>query len=1503
LYTERCHFLFELIQNADDNTYADDVQPEVALAYRSDGLFLFACNEVGMTKANVNAICNINQSTKTLLKDGKRSCIGEKGIGFKAVFKVSNKVWIRSNNYTFMFDKTTPLGMVDPIWADFPDFSKDLHMNTMICLKIENQEDRDSIRKELTKVLEPSSFMFLRRLSKIRIVKLDDSADISTAITLSHTEQAIPNTSLSLITTTKSFGKKAQHSVYVVSSYTAQNMPRTERRKDVTESVIKLAFHIDDNWDPVINKHDIFAFLPVCSSGLPFLIQADFLLVASRQEIEADQPWNRHLQHELVHALVQAFQQLNNTRLKYGWPAYLPKEELSFKFCDMMIDKFFARVSNTKILESRSPELCSPKVMLLVPDLFRDAEGNPLLTPVNDRYLSAQYDLAHVSVLVKQSLTTEKFVEMLKTYISKFEAEFQKKPDVWHEKVCGVLTADWGTVRLDELLLLRVVLLDNGRWINPKPRIKGSYARPPPPIVFYLPPPDTSSVIPKGVSLSIVAPDAARNEIRRSFYRSIGAKDLDGEEVYRGIIKQHKNEIRNPDVDVLLSHAQYVFSLPSAAKSAQDLRFSLWVADVQGHPRRGSELHMDLPGSSSTKPPVSQYFSKNPSVAHFINSKYLSAYHDKPQVQVRWLAWLQDCLGVHSIPRLTDRHNKTLSKEFEWIVATLSSRDWLACLNANWEEYQLHKLPKPTDSRIPSEDARTKIGSLQVDCTDGKTAKLSDTMLPSLRSAFTTVSISGFHFLDLLHEDDPQWLRLSAFGVVTTKDLNFCLLLLLKLSQSATEPDKLIVLRLYRDILWYCEQSAAAREKTTKAFKNYSLVYLNGKWITLTNCVWEAPRCLQNVLSLALHYAPVRTLFKSVLSVPDAGIDHFVAELVMLDNDVSSMDRIKEMLLELSVRVKSQPKSKIDALDHRKIFPVLATDGKLQLLTAGDWRWFIPDAPHLKKAFNGVLPLLDYDITSQERLEPLLHHMKVWDKRLSQNAIEQEVVEGLDEAVLEHDSTDSFQEKVHYLLCLTNPDQHHIMKSLLESFEIFSVESISIHRMIVINNQEIRGKVAAAPFSVSKDQKIFIPIEDVDSNDLDYYKLVEKLAPLCGFQTKHLQIAARILSLNKISKIEDMLSENHINFEKRRFEKMATKLVDDSAGIVLPTKTVRPTRPGKTISSDSSKPSSSEVSTPVNEEEPFDIQVRQGPNQKQNKVSKVALPRGHDYRKAPEREAKHKQNRERNAAAHSARAPLIRSDDEDSMTMPIFSAPLESLIKSSRGPQRPGLSTRSSHKYVVSDDDIKNIDDEESDSESESSSQEIPTSSGAYRSKYMTSDTANDDQIVRIGEQGEMKMHTFFENLLGDVYTDLMWTSHARTKYTDQAFEDDDSQFADFTIQDVSGRLTKWLVERHHEEAQAWLGKKGSDAITYCIEVKSTYGPHNEPFHMSQNQLEMASKYRVQSGSVPERVYVIMRVSNLTGRGHSGSAHVQPFVDPYRLFEQRDLSYIAPGGYLVFSDQ
>jgi len=102
-------------------------------------------------------------------------------------------------------------------------------------------------------------------------------------------------------------------------------------------------------------------------------------------------------------------------------------------------------------------------------------------------------------------------------------------------------------------------------------------------------------------------------------------------------------------------------------------------------------------------------------------------------------------------------------------------------------------------------------------------------------------------------------------------------------------------------------------------------------------------------------------------------------------------------------------------------------------------------------------------------------------------------------------------------------------------------------------------------------------------------------------------------------------------------------------------------------------------------------------------------------------------------------------------------------------------------------------------------------------------------------------MYGFFKNLLGDYFTDDMWTSHASAKYTDQTFDGDDSQFADFTIRDLSGRFTDWLVERGCKQPKEWLGKNGKDSITYSIEVKATYGSRTEPFHISQNQIDMVS--------------------------------------------------------------
>jgi hypothetical protein len=225
---------------------------------------------------------------------------------------------------------------------------------------------------------------------------------------------------------------------------------------------IKLAFPLNDQQQPLITKQDVYAFLPVCSSGLPFLIQADFLLVASRQGIDGFQPWNRRLQDHIVLALIQAFQRLNGTRLKYLWPAYLPEAQVALKFFDKIKDKFLDRVKDVQILESRSDELTKPKVMMLVPDQYKDEDGAPLLTPVNDRYLSTKYDTSQVSSLVVRALDDKKFFEMLKTFVSKQAEDFRRKSDAWHGKVSTVLMVGQKNFNLDELSVMPIVPLDDG---------------------------------------------------------------------------------------------------------------------------------------------------------------------------------------------------------------------------------------------------------------------------------------------------------------------------------------------------------------------------------------------------------------------------------------------------------------------------------------------------------------------------------------------------------------------------------------------------------------------------------------------------------------------------------------------------------------------------------------------------------------------------------------------------------------------------------------------------------------------------------------------------------------------------------------------------------------------------------------------------------------------------------------------------------------------------------
>lgn len=84
------------------------------------------------------------------------------------------------------------------------------------------------------------------------------------------------------------------------------------------------------------------------------------------------------------------------------------------------------------------------------------------------------------------------------------------------------------------------------------------------------------------------------------------------------------------------------------------------------------------------------------------------------------------------------------------------------------------------------------------------------------------------------------------------------------------------------------------------------------------------------------------------------------------------------------------------------------------------------------------------------------------------------------------------------------------------------------------------------------------------------------------------------------------------------------------------------------------------------------------------------------------------------------------------------------------------------------------------------------------------------------------------------------WTSAARAKYGLDSFDGDEASFADFTITDpvLSAKFCEWLLVKMGVPAAAeWTGTQKN----FHIEVKTTNGPHNEMWDLSNNQVRLVS--------------------------------------------------------------
>ncbi len=295
LYSKNPHFIFELIQNAEDNEYKDQDRYQPYISFRltkidptgtvdSDGALIIENNEIGFNRGNVNAICAVGKTTKKK----EQGYIGEKGIGFKSVFRVTDNPHIFSNGYHFClpeYDKETGFGYIVPQWIDMPPEGLDLSKTHIILPLTKNDFGYGEIEKMLQDI-EPEIVLFLSTLQEIQI-KTDTADDF----TILKDDSAMPE--VQIVAEGKKRGSDFSNSddfLVCTERYDRPAGIHHKKRQGIENRDVTIGFPMDEN-STAVGK--IFAYLPVRSgTGFPFLINADFILPSSREDIQ-DVPWNR----------------------------------------------------------------------------------------------------------------------------------------------------------------------------------------------------------------------------------------------------------------------------------------------------------------------------------------------------------------------------------------------------------------------------------------------------------------------------------------------------------------------------------------------------------------------------------------------------------------------------------------------------------------------------------------------------------------------------------------------------------------------------------------------------------------------------------------------------------------------------------------------------------------------------------------------------------------------------------------------------------------------------------------------------------------------------------------------------------------------------------------------------------------------------------------------------------------------------------------------------------
>ena len=204
------------------------------------------------------------------------------------------------------------------------------------------------------------------------------------------------------------------------------------------------------------------------------MIQADFLLSASREEIDASSPWNKALLENIPEAFRQAVDDFNPGDLRYTWIKSFQARSPFLDFFSSLEEAIVQALSASPIIESQSGELMAPSKLRMVPVFMLGDDERPFVPTefFGSKYISPKYPLeqnrAVLSSLGVKDVTPEELVDDLQIFIKSSPEIFQSMSRIWHSRLCKLLCqfSDSNATVKDKVAELEIIPLRGGQWAS-----------------------------------------------------------------------------------------------------------------------------------------------------------------------------------------------------------------------------------------------------------------------------------------------------------------------------------------------------------------------------------------------------------------------------------------------------------------------------------------------------------------------------------------------------------------------------------------------------------------------------------------------------------------------------------------------------------------------------------------------------------------------------------------------------------------------------------------------------------------------------------------------------------------------------------------------------------------------------------------------------------------------------------------------------------------------------